>query len=315
MAIYQHVHHHHSHQRSRTHSRGAKRKNSFQSLSVDLNLSQLGRFFLQTIPAHTSSDRSLTKMAIAEYTVLTSRIQQRQQEHQDHHNHDTVKWSSFRDELFNCVTVVSLFLSSVPTVATNIIFEAHSLIGCIHTVLQNHKLASQSYVKALWIASSSCCSSSSSSGACDGNHNCHVNNLDNCFPMEQLALTLHRLGCSYSCKKRFKDSNDLIEKALVQYHAAGVHRDHTVMDQASALLAENQARIQEQEQQKKKQREISTRALSSPSSSHLFRRSSPFLGQRQTTLSLIKEESSAVERRSTLPYTFRSAGGGPIEEE
>jgi tetratricopeptide (TPR) repeat protein len=224
------------------------RKNSFSGLTLGMDLGQLGRFLQQTIPRF-ASDRDLEMSAVTEYHALTARIKRE------------VRLENCRDELVNCMTVLSAFLSSASELPGTVIFEAHSLIGCIQETLRQHKLASLSFMKALWIASST-----------------------DEVTTELLGVTLHRLGRAYYSMGTYNEAKGLIEKALLQYDAAKVHRDHAVVVEAREWLHMYEKHM------------MQAAALAARTN----QRWASFSGRgyQQRRLSLIREETS--ERRTSL---------------
>lgn len=226
------------------------RKTENSGLVVGLALGQLGCFLRQTLPRF-SSDRDLETSAWTEYNTITARIKQE------------VRLESCRDELINCMTVLSSFLVSASELPGTVVFEAHSLIGCIQETLQHHKLASQSFLKALWIAS-----------ATDE------------VPSELLALALHRLGRAYGSMGVYNEAKNLIEKALLKYDTANVHRDHVVVVEARVLFSFYETRILQI-------------AAASARTNHRWSSFSARYYQ-PPSLSLIREEGASTERRTSL---------------
>ena len=180
-------------------------RNSLSFLSVDLNLGELGRFMRQTIGTF-SSDSDLAISANVHCEALVQRVL-----------HDEASVGSCHGELENCVSILSLFLASSGKQGTEVpctvVFEVQSLIGCIQDILKQHKLASLSYVRALWIASAS-----------------------SKIPAELLAITLHRLGRAYTEMGLHAEAQQILQKSLAEYSVANVHRNHAVIVDATELL-------------------------------------------------------------------------------
>lgn len=210
------------------------RKHSSSSaalLRVGLDLKQLGRFVRHTLPLFCSCEESV-RAAAAEYAALAARRLRHDNNsscgnhHHHHHHHSSgsddgseQNWEdACRHELSNCVTVLSDFLGSSDSVARlpgPVLFEAHSLLGCLYETLRQSKLASQSFVTALWIAA--------------------VAKDD--VATEWRAVTLHRLGRAYAALGRYGDAHALVVQALRTYREAGVHhREAAVVAHARDLL-------------------------------------------------------------------------------
>jgi tetratricopeptide (TPR) repeat protein len=243
----------------------AARKGSCLALTMTtLDLGRLRVFLRQTLPEH-AADQKLVTMAHIEYNAIMSRINQ------------DVSIESCRDELVNCSTLLSCFLSGAATkyrLPSSVIYEAHSLMGCIHEILEQYTLASQSFTKALWIASST---------ATDGGR-------------ANTAVALHRLGRSYGLMGRYQEANNLLEKALVEYEAAHLHRDHLVVCEARVLMRCHEEKMVQMAAARLKQRQQSSPTLlrSKLGASPLMR------SHRQTSLYLIREEDTPTGRRSSL---------------
>jgi tetratricopeptide (TPR) repeat protein len=242
------------------------RKSSCLGLTMTtLDLGRLRVFLQQTLPKH-AADQNLVAMAHIEYNSIMSRIKQ------------DVAIESCRDELVNCSTLLSSFLSGAATkyrLPSSVIYEAHSLMGCIHELLEQYTLASQSFTKALWIASSTATDSGRA----------------------HTAVALHRLGRSYGSMGRYQEANNLLEKALFKYEAAHLHRDHLVVCEARALMSCNQEKIVQLETARLKQRQQSSPTLLRTKLGSPLMRS-----HRQTSLHLIREEDTVTPtgRRSSL---------------
>jgi tetratricopeptide (TPR) repeat protein len=222
------------------------RKNSFNGLRVGLDMGHLVRFLKFTIAAYSTDDHDLVLTASMEAASLAESLRQS-------------SLDDSRDELINCITVISAFLQSAPLLPTAVVFEAHSLIGCIEGAIHRHRLSCTSFLKALWLAASS--------RRTDG------------ISAEQLALTLHRLGNSHSEVGDSKEAKSLLRKALDKYAEANVRKDHpAVVDAQDHLDCYNRKR-QSYLQYQKGWKSCSIKI-------------------ERPALSLIKEDSSAERRMS-----------------
>lgn len=221
------------------------RKSILNGITIGLDLGQLGRFFLQTISMF-SADPDLKLAAATEFHTVATNFKQ-EMRLEDCHN-----------ELVNCITVLSVFLSSAVAVPGNVIFEAHSLIGCIHETLHQYKLASQSFTKALWIVSAP---------------------EEGCI--ELLAVALHRLGRAYGSMGLYSEAKSLVEKALLKYDASNVARDHAVVAEARELVSAYEKRMLH-----------ASVDVTRTTSGGILRPWSSFSvrGHQRTSLSLIREE-------------------------
>lgn len=177
-----------------------RRSNSFSGLRVDLDVGRLRSFMLHTIPSY-CCDSDLKKSASIQSQILAYKCSKGD--------------ALCHDDLRNCLAILSAFLSSntccVPPAF--VVFKGHSLVGCILESLGQHRRSSQSFLKALWIASST-----------------------SEVSVELLALTLHRLGICYGRQGMFKEAKRLLKLALIKYSAASVHQDHVVVVASRDLL-------------------------------------------------------------------------------
>ena len=186
--------------------------------SVDLNVNDLGRFLRQTIQTF-SSDSDLTRSARFHCEALLHCVSQ---------NEGSME--SCREELENCASILSSFLAALgehgKVVPSTVVFEAHSLMGCMQHILKQHKLASLSFLRALWIAS-----------------------VTPNVPSELLAITLHRLGRAYSETGQYSEAQQILQKALAEYKVANVHRNHAIVVDASCLLVSIEQKLKLQQRQ------------------------------------------------------------------
>jgi hypothetical protein len=276
-------------------------------LSMTLNLPMLHSFLLTTVPQY-STDRMWMDAAVTQYqhivTKMTMMTPQRQQlgtssssststssnrSTRTHHHRRSSSSSSAldsycREELLNCVTIITTFISTVRQLPPLIIFEAHFLLGCIHATLLQYTLAHHSWVKALWMATA----------------NSSVT--DAVVPTEWLALTLYCLGRNYSDMGQSVLAQKLLSNAEQYYTIAlRVPRDHVVLVATRKLLTQHQ-------QQRIHEMTTTTTTSVLPKTTIKSRRkqqqkgdlwsSSPSLGVRQfpgTPLFLIPEEEPSVE--------------------
>jgi hypothetical protein len=237
-------------------------------LGMTLNLPMLHSFLLTTVPQY-SSDRMWIDAAVTQYQQIATKMtrmtppQPRQQfgtssstfvssstsssssnvstrsAARTHHRRSSSSSSSSeldshcREELLNCVTIITTFISStvVRRLPPLIIFEAHYLLGCIHATLLQYTLAHHSWVKALWMATA----------------NSSVT--DAVVPTEWLALTLYCLGRNYSDMGQLGLAQKLLSNAEQYYTIAlRVPRDHVVLVATRKLLTQQpqpQQRIDE----------------------------------------------------------------------
>jgi hypothetical protein len=221
-------------------------------LGMTLNLPMLHSFLLTTVPQY-SSDRMWIDAAVTQYQHIVTKMtrltppQPRQQlgtssvsssvststssnrsTRTHHHRRSSSSSSSAldshcREELLNCVTIITTFISTVRQLPPLIIFEAHFLLGCIHATLLQYTLAHHSWVKALWMATA----------------NSSVT--DAVVPTEWLALTLYCLGRNYSDMGQSVLATKLLSNAEQYYTIAlRVPRDHVVLVATRKLLTQQQ---------------------------------------------------------------------------
>ena len=173
--------------------------------SADLSVDDLGRFLRQTIQTF-SSDFDLKRSARLQCEALLHRLSQ-----------DEGGVESCRVELDNCVSILHSFLDSSgehgKDIPSLVVFEAHSLMGCMQHILKQYKLASLSFLRALWIASATPNVSA-----------------------ELLAITLHRLGRAYTETGLYGEAHQILQKALAEYKIANLHRSHAIVVDATVLL-------------------------------------------------------------------------------
>lgn len=192
-------------------------RNSFSMLSVNLNLGHLGRFLRQTIGTF-SVDADLTRTASVHCEALMERL-----------TREDERIDACHAEIENCVSILSAFLDSSgemqPQLPSTVVYEAHSLIGCMQEILQQHKLASLSFLKALWVASAT---PEVSTG--------------------MLAITLHRLGRAHAAMRMYAEAQKILQKSVAEYAAANVHRNHAVAVDAGELLSWVEKKLEREEQ-------------------------------------------------------------------
>ncbi len=174
------------------------RKNSSSSLSVGLNLAQLEMLLCESIPLF-SNDNDLTEVAKGYHGVAAR------------HRADS-SWAP--DELNEVVTVLQHFLSSAPSLPSHLVFSVHCHLGCINLLQQKNDNAMQSFLRALWILASA-----------------HEPSL------EQMGLCLHRLGISYGRNGNYRQAMNLLTKAMAEYDASSLNKDHPCVVSARDDLA------------------------------------------------------------------------------
>jgi hypothetical protein len=171
----------------------------------------LQTFLLETIPQY-ATDRECICVATSEYNCLHNKLKE------DRCGRGIAKstsstsyyYQSCRQELLNCATVISTFVSSIKRLPARTIFEAHLLAGWIQeTVLQ-----------ALWIASAT-----------------------DAISADLLAVTLHCLGRSYGAMGQHNEATNLLRNAEKQYVALNLHKDHSVLVDARKLISLHNQRI------------------------------------------------------------------------
>lgn len=172
------------------------RKNSYSDLRVGLDLGRLFTFLQQTM-ARFSTNPELTRSALAEINNVL--------------NKDDLDDSC--DSLENLMAILGEFVSSETRLPTTVVFESHSIIGTLQEHLRHHKLATQSFLRAIWIASST----------------------DEILPV-YLGLTLHRLAKSYGALNMHREARDLLSKALIKYSV--LSKDHAVVLDAKELYCQ-----------------------------------------------------------------------------
>jgi hypothetical protein len=279
-------------------------------LGMTLNLPMLHSFLMTTVPQY-STDHIWIDAAVTQYQQIATKMtmmtpQQRQQlvtssssvsttsssnrstrSARPHHRRSSSSSSALdshcREELLNCFTIITTFISTVRRLPPLIIFEAHFLLGCIHATLLQYTLAHHSWVKALWMATA----------------NSSVT--DAVVPTEWLALTLYCLGRNYSDMGQLVLAQKLLSNAEQYYTIAlRVPRDHVVLVATRKLLT------QQQQPQPQRIDEMTTTTSVLPKTTTKSRRkqqkgdlwsSSPSLGVRHfpgTPLFLIPEDEPTV---------------------
>jgi hypothetical protein len=233
-------------------------------LGMTLNLQMLHSFLISTVPQY-STDRIWIDAAITQYQQMATKMMNPQRKTlgtsssfssssvsssksssksssnlstrsaRPHHHRRSSSSSELdshcREELLNCVTIITTFISStVRRLPPLIIFEAHFLLGCIHATLLQYTLAHHSWVKALWMATA----------------NSSVT--DAVVPTEWLALTLYCLGRNYSDMGQLGLAQKLLSNAEQYYTIAlRVPRDHVVLVATRKLLNQQQPPPQPQQ--------------------------------------------------------------------
>jgi hypothetical protein len=260
---------------------GSRRNSS--SLSVVLyakfDLEMLQTFLLETIPRY-STDLEFISISLTEYTVLYGKLKDfgngRGNTNSNLKSFTTYYYQTCREELMNCATVISTFISSVKRLPARTIFQAHFLVGCIQETVLQIKLANHSYLKALWIASA-----------------------QSTISPESLAVTLHCLGRTYGALGQHNEAINLLRNAEKHYMALSVHKDHNVLVETRKLITFHNQRI------------LEVAILKTRKKSNLWS-SAPILGHSHCSsaqLLLIKEEVQTTEAsqraEADLPANYR----------
>lgn len=259
---------------ARMSQRYGSRRNSSPSkvvLCTKLDLGMLQTFLLETIPRY-ATDREFISIVISAYNCLFDKLKE------DRNGRGYAKSASAtshyyqrcREELMNCATVISTFISTVKRLPAQIIFEAHLLAGWIQETVLQIKLANQSYLKALWIASAT-----------------------DAVSADLLAVTLHCLGRTYGAMGQHSEATNLLRNAEKQYAALNVHKDHTVLVEARKLISFHNQRVLEIAMSKAKVRRKNDLWSSAP----MLRYSHCSASQ----LSLIVEEANDASPEADLP--------------
>ena len=115
------------------------------------------------------------------------------------------------------MSILGEFVNSQTQLPTAVVFESHSLIGTLQQHLHHHRLATQSFLRALWITSS-------------------TDEISQVY----LGLTLHRLGKSYGALNMNREARDLLGKALLKYSV--LSKDHAVVLDAQELYSQYEKR-------------------------------------------------------------------------
>lgn len=203
----------------------------------------LQTFLLETIPQY-STDRELICISLSECNCLLSKLKEDRSSRGNTRSASsaTLYYQSCREELMNCATVISTFISSAKRLPTRTIFEAHLLAGWIQESVLQIKLANQSFLKALWIASAT-----------------------DAIPTDMLAVTLQCLGRTYGALGQHNEATNLLRNAEKQYIALNVHKDHFVLVEARKLITFHNQRILEIAMSKAKARRKHDLWASAPS--------------------------------------------------
>ena len=182
----------------------ALRKQSLNSLSLGLSLERLDRFLLHTLPHH-ANDSALVTVAATEYAHIMNRLGRVPVLVDE----DIAK--GCRDELGQIDEVLAAFISCpVTQLPPALVFEVHFLRGMIQDALRRSTLARQSYMKALWIATSATTD----------------------VPREQLVLTMHHLGKNYGADGNHEEAVELLEKVVMEYEKLKIPGGHPVLQDA-----------------------------------------------------------------------------------
>jgi tetratricopeptide (TPR) repeat protein len=178
------------------------RRQALSSLSIGLALDRLGKLLCQTL-RQCSHDNDLRMMSVSSYQSLLYRM----------HEVESCRLECCRDELSRIYDVLDTFITSTADLPATVVFEVHSLRGLVQETLCRHKLAQQSYLKALWIASSTAQ-----------------------IPKEQLAMTMHHLGKSYGANGDYKEATALLERSLSEYEQSHIPKRHVCVVDAESEI-------------------------------------------------------------------------------
>ena len=190
-------------------------------LTTKLDFAMLQTFLLETIPRF-SRDRELISISLSECNCLLNKLKEDRHGRGNSKSNGTATfyYQTCREELLNCATVMSTFIASVKRLPARTIFEAHLLVGWIQETVLQIKLANQSYLKALWIAS-----------------------VTDAISAELLAVTLHCLGRTYGALGQHNEAVHLLRNAEKQFLALNVHRDHAVLAETRKLVTFHNQRL------------------------------------------------------------------------
>jgi hypothetical protein len=193
----------------------------YHLLTVHFEVSRIQAFFQGIIPRYCPNDMDLIHVAQTTYDAIRIKILEQNsgpRRSMTKTNPRITLSHQCNDELNDCITILSRFLSSCSATAITpqTLLEAHYLIGCIHETLHHTYEANQSYIKALWILS--------------------VNSTSNTIPIEMLATTLHCLGRTYGLLEQHQEAYHVLCQAKYQYRVLNVHKDHTVFRTLCQLL-------------------------------------------------------------------------------
>jgi tetratricopeptide (TPR) repeat protein len=186
----------------RTRTANSIRRQALSSLSIGLALDRLGKLLCQTLRQH-SNDNDLRMMAVSSHQSLLHRTNEV----------ESCRLECCRDELSQIDDVLDAFITSTANLPATVVFEVHSLRGLVQETLCRHKLASQSYLKALWIASATAQ-----------------------IPKEQLAITMHRLGKSYGANGDYKEATALLQRSLSEYEQSNIPKRHVCVADAESSI-------------------------------------------------------------------------------
>jgi tetratricopeptide (TPR) repeat protein len=259
---------------ARMSQRYGSRRNSSPSnvvLCTKLDLGMLQSFLLETIPRY-SADRECISIALSECNCLNDKLKEDRSGRGNAKSASTTSYyyQTCRQELINCATVISTFITSVKRLPGRTIFEAHLLAGWIQETVLQIKLANQSYLKALWIASAT-----------------------DAVSVDLLAVTLHCLGRTYGALGQHNEAINLLRNAEKQYVALNLHKDHPVLVEARKLTTFHNQRILEITMSKAKAKAKNDLWSSAP----MLRYSHCSASQ----LSLIEEEAHDASPETDLP--------------
>ena len=183
-------------------NRGPQRKRSFGGLRYTLDLDRLLRFFRE----HVATCNSPVIVGQAQSMLHTIRNQ-------------AVDTTQLQD----AVVILESFID-LRSLSSVVVFEAHSFVGLIRESLFEFASARQSFLRALWIASSS-----------------------NEVTPENLAVTMHRLAKVIASQRDYAQAKCLFEKARDTYAQAHVSSSHPCVVACKEALRSVQQAIQEDE--------------------------------------------------------------------
>jgi len=177
--------------------RRSKSMERSSSESLNLDAMHIQYIFKELIPKH-STDEEL----IDEAFILRKMI--------DSLGNETSHWPC--EFLENIFTVLSSFVSAVPTLLPNVVSQIHTIIGLIRQQQREYKCAIEFLQKALWIKNSLRESST------------------------EIGMALHRLAMAYGRSGNLLQAVTLLQKALFKYEQGGWSKTHSHAIMATTMI-------------------------------------------------------------------------------